>query len=228
MTSFSRAKSTSSWKKSRSTQAVVGLCGNEQTITFGPGPRVLERRRMRSRKPPSSLTLVVIGTSRTAAPAKSGPQMWIGYEGDGTMAASPWSSSTHIRWLKPSLAPIVEMISVSGSSVDAEAALVEVGGGLAQLGDAPAGRVAVVPGVAGRLAELVDRDLRRRDVRVAEPQVDDVHAGSPSLDLQPVDDGEDVRGHPVDPAELHGSRVLPRPRSVRNSLGPDRCDDRGR
>ena len=42
--------------------------------------------------------------------------MWIGYDGDGTRAASPGCSSTHIRWLKPSLAPIVEMISVSGSS----------------------------------------------------------------------------------------------------------------
>ena len=31
------AKSTSSWKKSRSTQAVVGLCGNEQMITRGRG-----------------------------------------------------------------------------------------------------------------------------------------------------------------------------------------------
>ena len=55
------------------------------------------------------------GTSRTSAPANSGPQMWIGYDGDGTRAASPGSSSTHIRWEKPSLAPMVLMTSVSGS-----------------------------------------------------------------------------------------------------------------
>ena len=41
--------------------------------------------------------------------------MWIGYDGDGTSAASPGSSSTHIRWEKPSLAPMVVMTSVSGS-----------------------------------------------------------------------------------------------------------------
>ncbi|CPU65755.1 Uncharacterised protein [Mycobacteroides abscessus] len=33
----------------------------------------------------------------------------------GTSATSPGCSSTHMRWLKPSLAPMVEMISVSGS-----------------------------------------------------------------------------------------------------------------
>ena len=43
--------------------------------------------------------------------------MWMGYDGEGTSAASPGCSSTHIRWLKPSFAPIVESTSVSGSSV---------------------------------------------------------------------------------------------------------------
>ena len=42
--------------------------------------------------------------------------MWIGYDGLGTTAASPGASSTHIRCEKPSFAPIVLMISVSGSS----------------------------------------------------------------------------------------------------------------
>ena len=56
-----------------------------------------------------------IGISRTSAPANSGPQMWIGYDGDGTRAASPGWSSTHMRCEKPSLAPMVEMTSVSGS-----------------------------------------------------------------------------------------------------------------
>ena len=42
--------------------------------------------------------------------------MWIGYDGDGTRAASPGCSNVHIRWEKPSLAPMVLMTSVSGSS----------------------------------------------------------------------------------------------------------------
>ena len=55
------------------------------------------------------------GTWRTSAPAKSGPQMWIGYDGDGTSAVSPGPTSTHMRCEKPSLAPIVVTTSVSGS-----------------------------------------------------------------------------------------------------------------
>jgi hypothetical protein len=51
----------------------------------------------------------------------------------------------------------------------------------------------VVAGVVGRLAQLVDRQVGRRDVGVAEPQVDDVDAGSPGLDLQTIDDREDIR-----------------------------------
>ena len=95
-----------------------------------------------------------------------------------------------------------------GVEVDAEAPLVEAGEGLAQLGDAPAGRVAVVAGVVRRLAQLVDRQRGRRDVGVAEAQVDDVHAGSPGLDLQTVDDREDVRGQPGDAAKLHVPTVV--------------------
>ena len=64
-------------------------------------------------------------------------------------------------------------------------------------------RVAVVAGVAGRLGQLLHRDVGRREVGVAEAEVDHVDAGSPSLDLQPVDDREDVRRQVRDAAELH-------------------------
>jgi hypothetical protein len=47
-----------------------------------------------------------------------------------------------------------------GVELDTEAPLVEVGDGLAELGDATALRVAVVAGVLHRLGQLVDRDLR--------------------------------------------------------------------
>src|SRR3546814_4321840 len=103
-----------SGKKARSTQAVVGLWGNEHTITRGLGHECSKTWRIRSRNCTSSFTSPVIGISRTAAPANSGPQMWIGYDGDGTMATSPASSSTHMTWLKPSLAPIVEIHTLSG------------------------------------------------------------------------------------------------------------------
>ncbi len=58
-----------------------------------------------------------MGISRTSAPARCGPQMWMGYDGDGTRQASPGCSSTHMRWENPSLAPMVLMTSRSGSSV---------------------------------------------------------------------------------------------------------------
>ena len=61
-----------------------------------------------------------------------------------------------------------------GVEVDAELALVEVGDGHPQLRDAPAGRVAVVARVAHRFDQLVDRDVGRRHVGIAEAEVDDV------------------------------------------------------
>ena len=50
------------------------------------------------------------------------------------------------------------------------------------------------------LAQLLDGDLGRRDVRVAEPEVDHVAALAPQLALQLVDCREDVRGQVVDAA----------------------------
>jgi hypothetical protein len=86
---------------------------------------------------------------------------------------------------------------------DAKAALVQVGGGLTQLRDPPARRVPVVPRVPGRLAQLVDGHVGRRQIGVAEAEVDDVLAVAPKIDLEPVDDGEDVRGKRRDAPELH-------------------------
>ena len=181
-----------------------GCAGTTCTITRGLGPGVLPRLdagcSKKSRRCPS-------GTSRMSAPAKSGP-----VDVDRVRRATaparrrPGCSSTHMRWEKPSLAPMVLITSVSGSSVDAEPALVEVGDRLAQLRDAPARRVAVVAGVVGRLGQLLDRDVGRRQVGVAEPRSMTSLAGSPGLDLQRVDDGEDVGRQRRDPAELHSAR----------------------
>src|SRR5205823_12932670 len=98
-----------------------------------------------------------------------------------------------------------------GVDVDAELAAVEVGDGEPQLRDAAAGGVPVVAGVPGRLGQLVDGDLRRRDVRVAEPEVDDVLPGPTGGQLPGVDGGEDVGRQRVDPAELHTSHGTSEP-----------------
>src|SRR5262249_16906690 len=89
--------------------------------------------------------------------------------------------------------------------LDAEPAAVQIGDREPELRDAATRRVAVVARVADRLAELVDRDRRRRDVGVAEPQVDDVGAGPPRLHLQRLDGAEHVGRERVDPTEVHPS-----------------------
>ena len=86
---------------------------------------------------------------------------------------------------------------------DAEAARVELGDGVAKLRDPAARGVAVIGRLEGRLPQLVDGDLRRRDVGVAEAEIDDVPAFVPQVALQLVDGREDVRGQVVDPIKLH-------------------------
>ena len=67
-----------------------------------------------------------------------------------------------------------------------------------------------------RLAELLDGDLRRGDVGVAEAEIDHVRPCPPCLDLQPVDDREDVRRQVGDAAELHrGQRYSAPTRATR-------------
>ena len=85
----------------------------------------------------------------------------------------------------------------------AELALVQRGDGFAQLRDALARRVAMVARVAHRLDQLLDRDVGRRQIGVAEREVDDVLAGSPQRHLQRIDLRERVRRQSVDPSELH-------------------------
>ena len=153
---------------------VVGLCGNDTTITRGSGHEyshavveVLEEVAVVSPVPP-------IGISRTSAPANSGPQMWIGYDGrrhEGGVAGR----EQHPHQVAEALLGADRGDDLGlGIELDAEAPQVQVGDGLAQLRDAPARRVPVVAGVVRRLGELLDRDLGRRDVGVAEAEVDHV------------------------------------------------------
>ena len=153
--------------------------------------------------------------------------MWIGYDGLGTERGVA-RAEQHPHQVREALlgADGAAHLGV-GVELDAELALVEVGDGQPQLRDAPARRVAVVARVAHRLDQLVDGDVGRRDVGVAEAEVDDVVPGAPGLDLQGVDDPEDVRRQRVDPAELHLTvtpLVIRSPHGLRS--GPQRS--RGR
>ena len=90
--------------------------------------------------------------------------------------------------------------------LDAEAAQIQRGDGLAHLRNAARERVAVVARQPRRLGQLLDRDLRRGDVGVAEAEVDDVDAPAPRVDLELVDQLEDVGREVRDAAELHRAR----------------------
>ena len=61
----------------------------------------------------------------------------------------------------------------------------------------------MVRGLERGLAQLLDGDLRRGDVGIAEAEVDHVAALAPQLPLQLVDGREDVRRQLVDPVKLH-------------------------
>ena len=102
---------------------MVGLCGNESTITRGLGHADSQASTSESKKASPGLGTPfgagvgpVRRTWRTSAPAKSGRQMWIGYDGRGHEGGVPGPTSTHMRCERPSLAPIVVTTSVSGSS----------------------------------------------------------------------------------------------------------------
>ncbi len=62
----------------------------------------------------------------------------------------------------------------------------------------------MVASVLGRFGQFVDRHLRRRDVGIAEAEVDDVLTGAARLVLQLVDLSEHIWGQIADAAELHG------------------------
>ena len=70
--------------------------------------------------------------------------------------------------------------------------------------------------------ELLDDRSRRRDVGVAEPEIDDVAAFSPQPPLQLVDGREDVRRQVPDAAELHRARLHRPPEDPPSAAGADR------
>ncbi len=85
----------------------------------------------------------------------------------------------------------------------------------------------MVAAVVDRLRELVHGDVGRRDVGVAEAEVDHVVTASPGLGLQPVDDGEDIRRKTGDAAKLHPGRLLKAHFSAVPQIGTIEADERG-
>ncbi len=185
--------------KSRSTHAVVGLCGNDSTMTRGRGHESSQRLEQ-------VLEEVLVGAEAHVAHLGAGEDRTPDVDRirrarheRGVTRAEQHPHEVGEALLGPDGAAHLRV----GIELDAELALVEVGDGHPQLRDAAAGRVPVVARVAHRLDQLVDRDIGRRHVGVAEAEVDDVDPGTPGLDLQGIHDAEDVGRQRVDPAEFH-------------------------
>ena len=77
-----------------------------------------------------------------------------------------------------------------GVEIDAELALVQRCRGEAKVRDALRGRVAVVARVVRSLGELLDGEIGRGEIGVAEAEVDDVVAATAKLERELADDGE--------------------------------------
>ena len=215
--------------KERSTQAVVGLWGNERTMTRGLGHdssqalhQPVEERLARVGgvvglgSGARQRHLAHVGAGEQRAPDVDRVRRR-GHQGG---VAGPDQHPHEVR--EALLGADGRHHLGLGVELDRELAPVEVGDGAAELGDAPGGGVAVVARVVRRLGELVHRDVGRGQVRVPEAEVDHVTAGSPRRRLQVVDRGEDVGRQPVDPAELHRGSLRPGPSSPGPGDVPER------
>ena len=208
--SCSLANSTSRVIQARSTHSVVGLWGNDSTTTRGLGHADSHASIRLSKKaaPPRRCRPSLAGRRVEAHVADVGPGEERGVDVDrvGRRRHQGGVARTdqHPHQVgEPLLGPDGGHHLGLGVELHVELAQVEVGDGLADLRDAPAGRVAVVARVVGRLGQLLHGHVGRGQVGVAEAHVDDVPAVAPGRGLQVVDGGEDVRRQPVDPAEFH-------------------------
>ena len=122
---------------------------------------------------------------------------------------------------KPSLEPSVATTCGLGIELHAEAAVVVGGLRLAQAGDALGGRIAVGARLGDRLDQLVDDVLRRRHVRIAHAEVDDVGAPRAGGGLEAVDLREDIGRQALDAMEIfdHGTHRHERRLGLGATLG---------
>ena len=220
--------------KERSTHAVVGLCGNESTMTRGLGHDSSNACMSPSKNAsPGSEHVVVrhVGAlQRHLAHVGAGEERPpdVDRVGRRRHQRGVARADQHPHEVREALLGADGRHHLGlGVELDVELALVEVGDGAAQLGDPPRRRVAVVARVVGGLGQLAHRHVGRGQVGVAEAEVDHVPAGSPRRRLEVVDRGEDVGRQPVDPAELHRSSLRPACPPGR-TVGPGRARAPGR
>ena len=70
----------------------------------------------------------------------------------------------------------------------------------------------MVARVLRRFGELLDGELGRGEIGIAESEIDDVCTGTPELERELADDRQDVRRQVVDAAKVHAlSLALIRP-----------------
>ncbi len=101
---------------------------------------------------------------------------------------------------------------------DAEAPLVIGGLGSPQAGDAARRRIAIGPRLAQRFLQLLDHMGRRRQIRIAHPEVDNISAGVPRGRLGPVDLFEHVRRQAADAVEIFHGTLLRQPSGTESVL----------
>ena len=195
-------------------QAVVGLCGNERIATRGLGHADSQASTRLAKNASPGVRLVVAEPLEPHHPdVGAGEQRRVEVDrvrGRRDERRVPRSHHDPHEVREPFLGADGRDDLAVGVQLHPEAPQVQVRDRLPELGDPAARRVAVVAGVVYRLGQLLDGHVGRRDVGVAEPEVDDVVAGSTRLQLQLVDLGEDVRRKSVYPSKLHRVDVSPR------------------
>ena len=110
-----------------------------------------------------------------------------------------------------------------GIELHAEAARVIGGLRAAQAGDALGRRIAVGARLAERLLHLLDDVSRRRQVRIAHAEIDDVGAGVAGHRLGAIDRFEHVGRQTLDAVEFFHRRSLEKFRDLRTSLEAQPC-----
>ena len=96
------------------------------------------------------------------------------------------------RWAMPSLEPMRVRTSLAGVQVHPETPLIPAGHGLPELAHAGVGRVVVGFGVLHQLDHLIDDEAGRGQVRVADPQVNDIHPPGLDFGLLVVDSFKEI------------------------------------
>ena len=157
---------------------VVGLCGNDMTITRGLGHEY-------SHASTHVVEELLAGAERDLADVGAGEQRAVDVDRVARATAParrrPAAAAPTSGGENPSLAPMVLITSVSGSSSTPKRRMVVARRPPRAAWGCPATPSSGGSAVVGRLGQLLDGDLRRRQVGVAEAEVDDVGTVASSL-----------------------------------------------